>query len=171
MVKISNVNVVSYNVNGLRSTAKRRAIFNLLKNSKANIILLQETHSLDGDERTWSNEWGSKIHFNHGLNFAKGVAVLFSRHFLVQVEAVRMDNDGRFIIMDLKIEEVSFVLVNVYGPSNDDPVFYTKLFQNIDSRENDSILMASDFNTTMGEIDLFNNSGLNHLKKREVLKD
>lgn len=79
MIDMSKVNVVSFNVNGIRSEQKRRAIFHYLKYFKSHIILLQETHSVKEDEVLWSNEWGAKIVFNHGNNYSRGVAVLFHK--------------------------------------------------------------------------------------------
>lgn len=167
---LSDVNVVSLNVNGLRSADKRRLIFNLLKHQKAHIILLQETHSTAEDETVWSNEWGSRIIFNHGSNFSKGVAVLFQKHIPVQIESTRCDLDGRFLILDLNISDYLLVLVNVYAPNEDLPQFYENLFTVIESRENNSLMLGGDFNTTLDpEMDLYNNLGTNHNKKCAII--
>lgn len=58
MIDLSNINVVSFNVNGLRNQAKRRKIFNYLKNASSHVVLLQETHSTPEVEKLWSSEWG-----------------------------------------------------------------------------------------------------------------
>lgn len=172
MVDFSNVDIVSYNVNGIRSESKRRTIFNFLKTTKAKIILLQETHSLPGDESIWSNEWGSKIIFSHGSNFSKGTAILFHRDFPYKVENVRLDINGRYILLEINIDSLACLLVNVYGPNNDDPDFYIKLFDLIDSRENGSMILAGDFNVSMDpDKDLFNNAGKNHIQKRKVIQE
>lgn len=98
MVNYANVNVVSFNVNGLRNEAKRRAIFNYLKYFNSHIIMLQETHSSQDDETVWSNEWDSKIYFCHGTKTARGVLVMISRDLSVQMEAIRsVQADSRFL--------------------------------------------------------------------------
>lgn len=67
---------------------------------------------------------------------------------------------------------MSFVLVNVYGPNEDEPSFYVNLIKLIEERQNESILMTGDFNTTFcPDLDLYNHKGLAHVKKREILKD
>lgn len=172
MANISNTTVVSYNVNGLKAVEKRRAIFHYLKHFKSNIILLQETHSTVADETVWSNEWGSKIYFCHGSNYSKGVAVLIDKNFPVQVGGIRIDQEGRFLLLDVTIGDFSLVIVNVYGPNEDDPTFYQRLFEIVNTRENESLILAGDFNTTLDpEKDLYNNAGSNHVKKRKVLRD
>ena len=44
------LNIVGFNVNGLRQNLKRKSIFYHLKNKKFDITLLQETHSCIGEE-------------------------------------------------------------------------------------------------------------------------
>ena len=48
--------IASFNVNGLRQTLKRKAIFHYLK-QKRDVILLQETRSTSTDEKQWACEW------------------------------------------------------------------------------------------------------------------
>lgn len=38
-------------------------LFSFLQRNKADVILLQETHSCFDDENFWQNEWGGKIVF------------------------------------------------------------------------------------------------------------
>ena len=54
---------------------KRKTIFQWLKSSHPGIILLQETHSLEEDEKAWVSEWDNDI-FAHGTNNSRGVAIL-----------------------------------------------------------------------------------------------
>lgn len=169
---LSKVNVASFNVNGLRSQSKRRGVFNYLKYFKTHIVLLQETHSVPEDETIWSNEWGSRIHFAHGSNFSKGVAVMFAKNFPAQVGSIRFDINGRFMVMELKISEVQFTLLNVYAPNEDDQDFFVKVFEVVDARENESLLLAGDFNLTMDpELDLLNNMGSLHVRKRKMVQE
>ena len=55
----TNVSILSLNVRGMVSSAKKRTdIFNWVKEKKASIICLQETHSSMEVETAWSDEWG-----------------------------------------------------------------------------------------------------------------
>lgn len=163
---MSDVSFASYNVNGLRNVEKRREVFNYLKSTKSQINLLQETHSCSEDERVWSNEWGNKIIFSHRTNSARGVAILIDKKASIGAKVVYRDVEGRYLIIELDIANYKFLLVNVYAPNEDHPYFFTKLFEDVDNCYNDSMLLAGDFNTSLDEsIDLFNNKGLNHLKR------
>lgn len=167
---MTNVNVASYNVNGLQNMSKRREIFNYLRTNDSDLILLQETHSSQSDEVVWSNEWGNQIIFSHGSTAARGVAILFHRRLPITVETVRTDLEGRYIIADIIIDKTKFVLVNMYAPNEDDPQFFVKLFGKIEERNNPSLMIAGVFNTSINPmIDLFNHQGTNHIKKRAIL--
>lgn len=156
----------------MRNADKRHEIFNYLKVHKTHLTLLQETHSCEDDERVWSNEWGNKIIYAHGNTSSRGVAVLIDKQAAaeVKIEAIRIDPQGRFLILDVNINNIKFVLVNVYGPNEDDPQFYTKVFGMVDARENASMIIAGDFNTSLDpSLDLFNNQGTNHTRNCTVL--
>lgn len=109
---------------------------------------MQETHSTPDIERVWSNEWGNTILYSHGTSATKGVAILFDRSLPVRVEEVRTDLEGRILMANLELNNFRFVLVNIYAPNEDDPHFYIKLFQQVDARENNSLIIGGDFNTS-----------------------
>lgn len=118
------------------------------------------------------DEWGSQIVFSHGTRSARGVAVLFDKKLPKTMETYRFDQEGRILVLDMVIGEKKFILANLYGPNEDKPEFYVKAFDLIEKRENNSIIIGGDLNTTMHpDKDLYNNKGLNHVKKREVLTE
>ena len=73
---MANIKVQTRNVDGLGDTQKRRKLFHLLKNSKATIFLLQETHSTEEQEDNWKNDWDGEILFSHGTSNSRGTAIL-----------------------------------------------------------------------------------------------
>lgn len=109
--------------------------------------------------------------FSHGTNKAKGVAILFQRHFPVQLETSRVDSSGRYLVAELVVQDFKFLLINTYAP-NEDETFFTSLFEVIENRQNDSMIFGGDFNTTLDpEMDLYNNIGQNHIRKRAVIQE
>lgn len=55
---MSNINIISHNVRGLKDNFKRRDVFRKLHEDNYDVIYLQETHSEQKDELRWKNEWG-----------------------------------------------------------------------------------------------------------------
>ena len=110
------------------------------------IACLQETHSIEKDERFWSTTWGRKIYFSHGQKNARGVAILFSKQLNVVIHNVISSNDGRFLILYCSLEDTKILIVNVYAPNEDSPDFFTRLFHEIDRFAPDHYIMFGDYN-------------------------
>ncbi len=120
--------VVSMNVRGLQSNqTKRRDIFNFMWGKKSSIIFLQETHSTSKDEQIWAVEWGYRAYFSHGTSSSAGVTILIKNNFEYYVHDVISDENGRYIILDITIENYRFSITNLYGPNSDSPEFFRNL--------------------------------------------
>lgn len=72
------LNIRTFNINGCRGTAKRAALFDYLFLKKADIILLQETHTDLQNRAHWVGDWKGNALLSHGTNLSAGVAMLFS---------------------------------------------------------------------------------------------
>ena len=62
---------------GLCNFRKRRTIFLWCRKCKADLVFLQETHSIAATENQWRNEWGAEMISCHGSSNERGVAILF----------------------------------------------------------------------------------------------
>ena len=84
-MKSDNLQIVSYNCQGLNSAEKRRDVFDYLKTKKCSIYCLQDTHFVAQDESKIRNEWGGECIFNSYTSNQRGVAILFSKDFEFKV--------------------------------------------------------------------------------------
>lgn len=108
--------IVSQNVRGIREYKKRKNIFhNLCK--RADVTLLQETHSLEKDIKIWNSSWAGEILYAHGTNRSRGVAILVKDSSQFNKISSLSDKDGRFIFLKAKIKDNVFVIANVYAPN------------------------------------------------------
>lgn len=117
--KMSDLKVVTMNVNGLNSPCKRRAIFDHLRKAKADVYLLQETHSSPDTEKIWAQEWGAHASFCNGSRSSKGVAILLARDLAFTLHASRSDGMGRLLCLDIELNEVIYTIASVYAPTQD----------------------------------------------------
>ena len=78
------VNIISFNVRGLRNAVKRRSLFRFLHQwYPKHVVVLQETHSDTRCSAVWQTEWGAPIIYSHGPSTSEcGVAVLLPRALL-----------------------------------------------------------------------------------------
>ena len=146
---MSNLKVVSLNVRGLNNRLKRKRLFRELHVGRYDIIMLQECYSCPETECIWSSEWGGKTVFAHGDKKAHGVCILFSNRCNGIISNVTTSNDGRYIIVDICIENKMYTVVNVYAPNNDSPEFFHNLINTLETRSWENIIWGGDFNLVM----------------------
>ena len=66
--------------------------------------MLQEVHCTKEKEPLWSSEWGSSSFFSCLSSASAGVCILLNNNFEFKVIRQFSDPEGRFIIIDIKIE-------------------------------------------------------------------
>ena len=117
-----DLELISLIARGLRDYRKRRTVFNWLKKHthRNAVILLQETHSIEEDERIWKAQWRGEVRYAHGTHNSKGVLIAFKDGINLDIQTEIVDSDGRFIIIKTIFNELNVVIVNYYAP-NDEP--------------------------------------------------
>ena len=81
--------------------------------------MLQEVHCTENTNHVWSES-----------NKA-GVCILFNNNFNLQIQKLFIDPVGRFIICDIKANEKSLTLANIYAPNEDNPAFFLDFFEHL----------------------------------------
>lgn len=167
---MTNVSIMTYNVNGLGDEKKRRKVFNYLHEHKYDVIMMQETHSVSDSEKRWTNEWGGKIFFSHGTQAARGTAIMFRKNFDFKLQNQIIDPNGRYLILTVNIDNIDLVLVSVYAPNVDDPRFFVQMFEIADTCDGRKIY-AGDFNTILQKQDIKGGKGYSHPLATELINN
>ena len=64
--------------------------------------------------------WDRKtIHSFSDSSFSRGVSILFSKKYNIDILNVHNSNDGRNLLINAKIEDELFTIVNVYAPNKE----------------------------------------------------
>ena len=112
---------------GINGFDKRKELFFSLRN-KGEIICIQETHSTTDCENEWTKQWGGgEVFYAHGSSRSKGVMTMIKFGSGITTKEWHADNSGRFLILQVSVNEVDFVIVNVYAPNEDNPEFFRQL--------------------------------------------
>ena len=110
---------MTHNVNGLGDFKTRKRYFNFLLKLKKDIILLQETHSIEKDEIIWRNQTRANIILNHGTSSSRGVCIIMRKSpDLKLIDSVK-DNTGRLLLLKVEVFKTMFIIGNVYAPNNE----------------------------------------------------
>lgn len=163
---MSRLKVVSWNVNGMANPVKRRIIFNKLRAQKADVYLIQESHSTTDSSRLWSSEWGGQAFYSHGTPSSRGVAIFVSRHVSIKILSQVQDDRGRFIGMNILHGEHELSIASVYAPTQDKPKEQIEFLEGMDERLNQleptNLVVAGDFNCILDSTIDKNTAGEGH---------
>jgi len=153
MEELSILKLNSFNARGLGDGNKRRCIFQWLRQFHNGITFWQETHSTEAIETKWENEWGGNIKFSHGTCGSRGVAILFPKGLDIQINHKITDTDGRFILLDLVLEDQNVTFVNVYAPTKDKETeqlrFINFIQNNLAAYTDKNLIIGGDLNTCL----------------------
>ena len=137
---------------GIRTQIKKAKIFSHLQKIKPDICLLQETHLSDSDKdkdhlisKDYNNVYSATYNSRQ-----RGVAILVHNKLLFHHISTTSDPGGRYVIINCSIIDYSFTIVNIYGPNNDDPLFFHNIFKQLNNTSN--VIIAGDFNTVLNPI-------------------
>ena len=126
----------------IRGVPKRRKIFTWLKQCNLDVVLLQETHSSAEDCNHWLNEWGGLGCFSHGDNRSRGVCILIRPNAGASINRACIDKDGRYVIVELIWNGVSFTIGNFYGPNTDSPNIIEDFVTQVDDHNSSSLIIC-----------------------------
>ena len=117
-----------------------------MRQKKFNIYFVQDTHFNVKDEQFIKAEWGYKAYFASNTSYSTGVAILINNNFDFEIKRVIKDKGGNFIMIHIETINNRLLLVNVYGPNQDDPEFYIKLEQTVVDTEVENVIFSGDWN-------------------------
>ena len=157
-----------YNANCLTFITNNR---NKLGNN--GILFLLETHSTFNDENIWKNDFNGSVFYSHGTSQSCGVLVYFGNlnfSFNKQVG----DTNGRILILDENIDEIRYVLVNIYNANTEVEQVQvlsklSELMRNINFSRENRIVLARDLNIFF-DSKLETKGGKPSLKQKSVAK-
>ena len=154
----SDLEVVTFNVRSLHNFVKRKDVFDFLRNSKADILCLQELHVTSESEKLFKNQWGGRAWFSSNTSSSAGTGILVNNKTNCKLINVNTNKKGTAIIVLIETAGVQLTIVNIYGPpDNDDPAFFSEIFELVQCNNDDLVMFCGDWNMTMNpELDTYN---------------
>lgn len=115
---------------------------------ESSIIFLQETHLLKEELPKIQRRWPGQVLASCYTSHSRGVLLLIHKSVPFKVNKCITDRAGRYLIVQGTFLSKVINLVNIYGPNEDNPVFFEKLFILIASLHG-TVIIAGDFNCTL----------------------
>ena len=147
---MSMLNIVSWNVHGIRSQTKRIKILDYVSKLKADILLLQETHLLQSEEKSLTDPNYNIIFSSCYNSRQRGVSILVHKRVPFILNGTITDPEGRYIIIQATLFNKLYTIVNLYAPNNDDPAFFHTVFSHLaDLSAKSTTIIGGDFNIVL----------------------
>ncbi len=128
MTESIGVKFVSWNCRGLHTLSKIKQVMSRLKQLQSKIVFLQETHLMPKDLCRIRNRWPGQVFAASFSSQARGVITMIHKSIPFQMDGIIQDPSGRYLIVQGKFLTKPLNLVNIYGPNDDIPKFYSNLF-------------------------------------------
>ncbi|CAC5361456.1 unnamed protein product [Mytilus coruscus] len=146
------VQCVSINANGLRDVNKFIKFCSFCSENRYEVVAVQETFWSPDLIEDYKKHWNGIIISSCSGTDRQGVAFLVSEKYKNCVTEIK-GFDGRFIYIQLEVDNKTIDLVNVYAPNivNERDIFFQKVGDNIP--KSDEIILLGDFNTSLSPLD------------------
>ncbi|MES9884827.1 MAG: reverse transcriptase domain-containing protein, partial [Sedimenticola sp.] len=166
-----DIQIGTLNVKGLGAANKRAQVFQWLKDKKYSICLLQETHFTAANKIQWEREWGHMAYLSGNYTNKEGVGILISPDLTYTITDYSEIVVGRLQALTININDNDYIIMNVYGPNNDNISLYEKMEDYINEHEGENLIIGGDFNTVLDpDIDKKNGQQGTHRQTRNKLK-
>ena len=70
-------------------------------------------------KKKWQDEFNGSLFFSHGCTNSCGVAIGFCRNKNIEPTTIKVDKNGRIIILETSLLEEKFVLINFYNSNEE----------------------------------------------------
>ena len=170
-ILMAELKILSMNCRGLGEHKKRRDVIHYIKKLNYNIVFLQETHTTKESLPYFNNLWQGKCYHSFHSSRSRGSCILFSKS--TQHNIIKEINSpcGNYVIVICKINTETFAFVSVYGPNNDQPLFFQEMFERLNNIEVDHTVLGGDFNFIMdSQKDSLNYNRENNINAKEKFK-
>ena len=112
--------------------------------------------------------------FSHGKSDARGVLIGFREAVKYKIKARYVDKNGRYIVLDVLIDDNPVILVNYYSPNVESEQLKAleelgHIFNQLQISENTTFIWGGDFNLFF-DIDLDAEGGFPKLKIKSLSK-
>ena len=147
---MSALNIISYNVNSIRSNDKANPFSLEVQRLNPDIMTIIDTR-LNSEAETYLINLlpDYKVISNYTGHQSRGVSIILKKSLNLEILDAEKDNSGNILLIKLRFNMYDFVIGSIYGPNYDNPMFYEELFDKAFGLGCDSIFLLGDFNMTL----------------------
>lgn len=138
--------VISFNVKGLKSPHKRKALQKEFRSLQGDIVFLQETHFLKHKHPSLFLKCFSHIYMANAEKKKAGVLIAINDSLSFNLKDSLVDDKGGYLILICEIDRILYILVNVYAPNVKQMAFLKHVLKCVEACRQGRLLTGGDFN-------------------------
>ena len=152
---MDKLHITSINTQGLRNINKRNRFYAWCKQQKASIIFTQETHFTNDIISQVKSEWEGQTIHSVGTSNSRGVSIFIHKNINVQIQDTTIDENGRYIICNVTINDIDYSLICIYAPNENKRrnAFLRHIKVLTEGKGKGHLVMGGDWNDTQFEND------------------
>ena len=146
----SYLSTITLNVNALNAPTKRQKLAEWIKNQDPYICRLLETHLKPRDTyRLKVKGWKEIYHANGDQKKKAEVAILISGKIDFEINTMKRDKEGYYIMIKVSIQEEDITIINIYTPNIGAPHYVRQMLTSMKGEINSNTIIVGDFNTQL----------------------
>jgi exonuclease III len=155
-VTISAINCNSFNMGTVTKHARLRKFYGIVS-LKTDIILLSDIRMCNKNGTTdfnfinetfATNPYSSYCLLHQSTRNSRGVGVLYKKSLNFSVLESSGDPGDNFLLVKAVINDITVILVSIYGPNNRDDDFFLRLGNSIRTAGDFPVVVGGDWNTS-----------------------
>ena len=157
---LAKLKIATLNVRGLNNDQKRKTILKWCKDKNIDIACFQESFLTENSKQLalLRREWSGDVFVCPAPSpHSCGVITLLKHKLQCEVISKHVSNDGRKLLLNMKIDNKIYTVVNVYAPNlvNTRKDFFKRLSTWIKQKALDtsSVIICGDLNCALHELD------------------
>jgi len=143
---MSQIKLLTFNGDGLGDKTKLGKTLNWAKRFKPDIILLQETHCCETRLDWYKELWDGECLHSIGSSNCKGASILLSSKLDYNIINSTIDTEGRYVVVDIIIQDKKFIIGVYYGPNIDCPDGLQEYLNFLIPNDNQQVIAGGDYN-------------------------
>ena len=147
------ITIITLNVNGMNSPIKQKQIAEWISNQKPTICCLQETHMRQVDTHRFKMKGWNKIYWASTNKRKAGVAILISDKVNANLNQIKRDREGNYILIRGSIDNEEISVLNMYAPSGIAPKFLREKLEELKEEIDRNTILVGDLNLPLSDLD------------------
>lgn len=137
--------LVSWNVKGVNSAIISSKILMHLRDLKADVIFLQETHLRTADIPRIKRAWMGHLFHSKFSQRARGAAIIIHKRVMFELTETIIDSNGHFVMVLGKLQNIPVILASIYAPNWDNDEFFVNFFSRLPKVDEHHIIIGGNF--------------------------